>query len=62
VSFAAWAFASLRDFQRAASRNSLAKVLLCASLLWAAINLFYLGNSIYGYAADMRNPRLRALR
>lgn len=62
ASFAVWGVACTRNFQRAPRRSSLLKVLLCASLLWAAINLFYLGNTIYGYAEDMRNPRLHALR
>jgi hypothetical protein len=62
VLFVAWAVACVRSFQRSASRGSLAKALLCASLLWTAINLFYLGNVISGYPQDMNNPRLRALR
>jgi len=59
--FASWGVACVRSF-RAAPRRSLGTVLLCASVLWTAINLFYLGSAVYGYEQDMTNPRLRALR
>lgn len=62
VAFAAWGFACVRHFQRLPRRSWLAKALVCACLLWSAINLFYLGNVIYGYRQDMTNPILRQLR
>jgi hypothetical protein len=55
VLFAAWAFAGVRTFRRAPRRSSLFTVVLGASLLWTAINLFYLGNVIYGYAWDLHH-------
>lgn len=60
--FTSWAVACVRNYRRAPRRRALATGLLCASVLWSAINLFYLGATIYGYAVDMNNPRLRVLR
>jgi len=60
--FASWGVACVRNFQRTPSRTVLGTVLLCASVSWTALNLFYLGSSVYGYAQDMTNPSLRALR
>ena len=59
--FALWAMACVRNFRRG-PRPLLANGLLGVSVLWAAIHLFYLGATIYGYAQDMNNPILRALR
>ena len=62
VAFASWGVACVRHFRRLAGRSWLAKLLVCACVLWTALNLFYLGTSVWGYAQDMSNPRLRALR
>jgi len=58
--FAGWAVALVRGFIRAPRRSPRTTVLACASILWTGINLFYLGDSIRGYAQDLRNPRLPA--
>lgn len=60
--FAAWGVACLGNYRDAPRRRTRAKGLLGASIVWAALNLFYLGATIYGYAQDMNNPILRALR
>jgi len=59
--FASWGVACVRSLRKA-PRRSLGSVLLGACVLWTAVNLFYLGSTIYGYGQDMTNPRLRALR
>jgi len=56
--FAGWAVALVHGFISAPRRSALTTVLACASILWTGINLFYLGDSIRGYAQDLRNPRL----
>ncbi len=56
VLFAVWAIACVRRFQRAARRRPRATVWVCATVLWTAINLFYLGDSMYAYVEDLRNP------
>jgi hypothetical protein len=62
LAFASWGVACVRHVRRSARRGWLAKLLVCACLLWTALNLFYLGSTVYGYEQDMTNPRLRALR
>jgi multisubunit Na+/H+ antiporter MnhB subunit len=58
VLFASWAVACLLYFRSEPGRGWLARLLVGACVLWSAINLFYLGTSIYGYRQDLRNPRL----
>ena len=60
--FAACCVACLRNYRNAPRRRTIAKGLLGVSVVWAALNLFYLGATIYGYAQDMNNPVLSALR
>ncbi|HET7538452.1 MAG TPA: hypothetical protein VFK05_01225 [Polyangiaceae bacterium] len=57
AAFAAWAIACIRRL-RARHGSAVRTLLLCACVLWTAINLLYLGNMIYGYGQDMSNPRL----
>jgi len=62
VLFASWAVACVQYLRSALHRSAFAKVLTCAAVLWTAINLLYLGQSIYGYVEDLRNPLLHAAR
>ena len=55
--FVVWAAACVRSFRHAGRMAP-----LCASVLWAAINLLYLGESIYSYAEDLANPDFGPLR
>jgi len=58
AAFTAWAVVCVRRLPRAPPARGLGTSLACACLLWTAINLFYLGNMVYGYAQDLTNPRL----
>jgi len=62
VLFVTWGISCVRTVWRTPRRGALAATLVCASVLWTAINLFYLSGVVYGYTQDLRNPRLRALR
>ena len=57
VLFGIWAVACVREFRRSPRRSALGKGLVSACVLWAALNLFYLGSSVYGYGQDLTNPR-----
>jgi hypothetical protein len=61
AAFATWAILCVRRLR--AQRSSVGRTLLAgACVLWTAINLLYLGEMIYGYGQDMRNPLLHQLR
>lgn len=62
VAFASWGVACVRSFRRSPRRSLGTVLLVCACALWTAMNLFYLGNVIYGYRQDMTNPLLQHLR
>lgn len=62
VLFAIWGVACVRNLRRRAGGGTATTGLVCASVLWTLVHLFYLGTGVYGYLADMNNPRLRALR
>jgi hypothetical protein len=61
VLFVLWALACVREFRHSPRRSALGTVLVSACLLWTALNLFYLGESVYGYGQDMTDPRLRSV-
>lgn len=54
--FVSFAVAAVRGYRRSPHPGALAKLFVCASVLWTAINLFYLGFFIYGYFQDLTNP------
>lgn len=55
--FVAFAVACVRSYRRQPHPSALSKALLSTAMLWTALNLFYLGESIYGYFQDLVNPR-----
>lgn len=62
ATFVGWGVACVRGYRRTARRGALAKLLVCSSVLWTAINLFYLGTAIYGYPQDLTNPNFGPFR
>ncbi len=54
--FVSFAVACVRGYLRVPRPSRLAKVLVCASVLWTAINLVCLGISIRAYFQDLTNP------
>ena len=59
--FAIWAARCVRHL-RTPHPSAGRTLLACACVLWTAVNLFYLGTTVYGYGQDMTNPTLHPVR
>jgi len=55
--FVGFAVAGVRRYLSTPPPTALARLAVGASLIWTAINLFYLGVSICGYFQDLTNPQ-----